>query len=375
MSIADQIYNSESADVRITLDADVVENIVIPNGKSVTINFNGHTISNLSETDAYTIANYGKLILNGDGTIYNDNDRKGCLCNYEEGVVIINGIDFRLSERTKTTAWYYIVNMGASMTIHNANVQGMSPNASTIRNGYYTEENTTNNKPVLVINDGLYHGALIPVKNDSYGVLHINGGYFDSPNECVLNWNQAEINGGTFITTDNYTVFSGAYTDPGCDGQIIINGGNFSGTKGIIKDLTPEYDPESTTASIGVAGGTFNMNVPSEYWKPGFEIVQDENGNFIARKTPEWTFPEGGAQGAVRGFMRLIIHNDTVEYEAGGFLPPRGFKVKCIFGAMAKGGIDAYFNRETGKIQLFRSGTEVTGVIEDCTIVLIGNQE
>ena len=42
---------------------------------------------------------------------------------------------------------------------------------------------------------------------------------------------------------------------------------------------------------------------------------------------------------------------------------------------MAKGGIDAYFNRETGKIQLFRSGTEVTGVIEDCTIVLIGNQE
>lgn len=375
MSIADQIYNSESADVRITLDADVVENIVIPNGKSVTINFNGHTISNLSETDAYTIANYGKLVLNGDGTIYNDNDRKGCLCNYEEGVVIINGIDFRLSERTKTTAWYYIVNMGASMTIHNANVQGMSPNASTIRNGYYTEENTTNNKPVLVINDGLYHGALIPVKNDSYGVLHINGGYFDSPNECVLNWNQAEINGGTFITTDNYTVFSGAYTDPGCDGQIIINGGNFSGTKGIIKDLTPEYDPESTTASIGVAGGTFNMNVPSEYWKPGFEIVQDENGNFIVRKTPEWTFPEGGAQGAVRGFMRLIIHNDTVEYEAGGFLPPRGFKVKCIFGAMAKGGIDAYFNRETGKIQLFRSGTEVTGVIEDCTIVLIGNQE
>ena len=375
MSIADQIYNSESADVRITLDADVVENIVIPKEKSVTINLNGHTISNLSETDAYTIANYGKLILNGDGTIYNDNDRKGCLCNYEEGVVIINGIDFRLSERTKTTAWYYIVNMGASMTIHNANVQGMSPNASTIRNGYYTEENTSKNNPVLVINDGLYHGALIPVKNDSYGVLHINGGYFDSPNECVLNWNQAEINGGTFTTTDNYTVFSGAYTDPGCDGQIIINGGNFSGTKGIIKDLTPEYNPESTTASIGVAGGTFNLNVPSEYWKPGFEIVQDENGNFIARKTPEWTFPEGGAQGAVRGFMRLIIHNDTVEYEAGGFLPPRGFKVKCIFGAMAKGGIDAYFNRETGKIQLFRSGTEVTGVIEDCTIVLIGNQE
>lgn len=375
MSIADQIYNSESVEVQVTLEDDVVENIIIPNGKSVTINFNGHTISNLSETDAYTIANYGKLILNGDGTIYNDNDRKGCLCNYEEGVVIINGIDFRLSERTKTTAWYYIVNMGASMTIHNANVQGMSPNASTIRNGYYTEENTTNNKPVLVINDGLYHGALIPVKNDSYGVLHINGGYFDSPNECVLNWNQAEINGGTFITTDNYAVFSGGYTDPGCDGQIIINGGNFSGTKGIIKDLTPEYNPESTTASIGVAGGTFNMTVPSEYWKPGFEIVQDENGNFIARKTPEWTFPEGGAQGAVRGFMRLIIHNDTVEYEAGGFLPPRGFKVKCIFGAMAKGGIDAYFNRETGKIQLFRSGTEVTGVIEDCTIVLIGNQE
>ena len=77
MSIADQIYNSESADVRITLDADVVENIVIPKEKSVTIDFNGFKISNLSETDTYTITNYGKLILNGEGTIYNDNAKKG----------------------------------------------------------------------------------------------------------------------------------------------------------------------------------------------------------------------------------------------------------------------------------------------------------
>lgn len=375
MSIADQIYNSESADVRIMLDADVVENIVIPKEKSVTIDFNGFKISNLSETDTYTITNYGRLILNGEGTIYNDNAKKGCLVNLEGGIVEINGINFELSERTKSTAWYYLVNMGAKMTINDAIVNGTSPNASTVRNGYYTEENTANNNPILTINGGRFYGALIPVKNDSFGILYINGGDFESPNECVLNWNHAEINKGTFVTTNNYAVFSGSYTDPGCDGQIIINGGNFSGTKGIIKDLTPEYDPESTTASIGVAGGTFNMNVPSEYWKPGFEIVQDENGNFIARKTPEWTFLEGGAQGAVRGFMRLIIHNDTVEYEAGGFLPPRGFKVTCIFGAMAKGGIDAYFNRETGKIQLFRSGTEVTGVIEDCTIVLIGNQE
>lgn len=375
MSIADQIYNSESVEVKITLEDDVVENIIIPKGKSVTINFNGHTISNLSETDAYTITNYGKLILNGDGTLYNDNAKKGCLCNYEEGVVIINGIDFELSERTKTTAWYYIVNMGASMTIHNANVQGMSPNASTIRNGYYTEENTTKNKPLLVINDGRYYGALIPVKNDSFGILYINGGYFESPNECVLNWNLAEINGGTFVTRDNYTIFSGAYTDPGCDGQITINGGDFTGTKGIILNLTPQYYPESTTAYVRVAGGTFNQQIPQEYWKPGYEVEQDENGKYVGRKTPEWTFPEGGPQGAVRGFLRFIIHNNTVEYEAGGFFPPRGFNVTCIFGAMAKGGIDAYYNKATKKIQLFRNGLEVSGVIEDCTIVLIGTQQ
>lgn len=373
MTISDEILSSAVGQT-ITLTADVSENIVVPEGKDVVLDLNGHRVTNATD-DSYTIVNEGKLRIVGTGIIDNASAKKGCLVNQNQGEVVIDGdITFELSERTKQTAWYYIVNIGKKMTINSGTVDGLSPNASTIRNGYYSEVNDYGNNPLLVINGGTFGGALIPVKNDTYGVLEINGGTFKSSNECVLNWNKCEINGGTFESTANYTIFSGAYTDPGTDGIISITGGTFTGASGPIKDLTERYNPTSTTAKTEVSGGTYSKKVPEQYWADGFEMYRSNDGTYSIKKSPEWTFPEGGCQGSMRGLSRFIIHNETVEYEAGGFLPPRGFMVECIFGAMAKGGIDAYFNKSTGRIQLYRSGTEVTGVIEDCTIVLIGKQ-
>ena len=232
----------------------------------------------------------------------------------------------------------------------------------------------------MEINGGTFSGQLIPVKNDNHGRLTINGGTFEGTSECVLNWNVGKINGGTFTSPSNkYCIFSGSCAgEIGCAGELDVSGGTFIGGAGIL-DLTPTYDPdhEYPDSYAYIVGGKWEVankdNVMS-FIKPGYEAEIDEDGNIIVEKEVEWTFPEGGTSGM--GFMSkktVIMHNDSIEYEAGGFdVPIRYFSPICIVGCMARNGCDAYYNRETKKIQLFRSGVELSERVYDVTIVMIG---
>jgi len=143
MTINEQIIDGAT---QIALTEDTVENVVIPAGKQVTIDLAGFKLSNDAEAGSeYTITNFGTLTIEDSGetgTIFNNIARKGCIVNRKGGVVKINGGTYELNERPSTDAWYYIVNIGKSMQINSAKVIGMSPNASTVRNGFYTAQET-----------------------------------------------------------------------------------------------------------------------------------------------------------------------------------------------------------------------------------------
>ena len=387
MTINEQIANGSGM---IILSENTKENVVIPADTSIIFDLAGFRLENDTTDDAneYTITNHGTLTVMdsvGTGEVYNAGTKmKGCIVNLKGGIVNINGGKWWTDAPRTTGAWYYIVNMGVLMTINYADVPGVAPNASTIRNGFYTDEEKQENYvegqyPKLVINDGVFTGQLIPVKNDEGGDLEINGGTFEGPSEAVLNWNIGKITGGTFkAPEDKFCIFSGAYTNDMSEGKLDVTGGTFIGGKGI-RDLTPQYAPEKAdTAYNYITGGKWEVTdktTVTEFIKPGYEAEFDEDGNLIVKAEKEWTFPEGGIAGM--GFMslrRLVIHNDSVEYTTGGFeLPVRGFLPLCIVGCMAKNGCDAYYNKETKKIQLFRSGVELNERIYDVTIVMVGN--
>ena len=388
MTINEQIQSGEGI-IEIALTEDVTENVIIPIGKTVELDLAGFRLSNYSSDDVkeYTISNYGTLVIKDSGetgTIYNDASRKGCLVNHKGGIVTITGGSFQLNERAKTDSWYYIVNLGKLMTIENALVEGTSPNTSTVRNGFYTVQETTEDyigeDVSMIINGGRFVGPLIPVKNDNHGNLTINGGTFEGTSECVLNWNVGKITGGTFNSPSNkYCIFSGSCAgEEGCNGELDVTGGTFIGGAGIL-DLSQTYDPdhEYPDSYAYIAGGKWEVsdkaNVES-FIKPGYEATFDEEGNIIIEKEIEWTFPNGGIAGM--GFMRyknVVMHNDSIEYEAGGFdIPIRYFTPVCIVGCMAKKGCDAYYNKDTKKIQLYRNGVELNERVYDVTIVMIG---
>lgn len=387
MTISEQILEGVTD---FTLTEDVTENIVIPIGYTVRIDLNGHKIQNdvSDDKNEYTITNSGTLAIDdsaGSGEVYNAGTKqKGCIVNLKGGIVTINGGKWWTDAPRTTGAWYYIVNMGTLMTINDADVPGVAPNASTVRNGFYTDEEKAENYvegqyPKMVINGGSFTGQLIPVKNDEGGDLVINDGTFEGPSEAVLNWNVGKIAGGTFIAPSNkYCIFSGAYTNDISEGKLDVTGGTFIGGGGIY-DLTPQYAPEKAdTAYNYITGGKWEVTAKqtvTAFIKPGYEATFDEDGNIIIEHEVEWTFPEGGMAGL--GFMnmkRLVMKNKSVEYEEGGFeIPNKYFMPVCIVGAMAKGGLDAYYNSETKKIQFYRNGEELSGQrLYDVTIVMIG---
>lgn len=360
----------------IVLDDDYEESIKILSTYSITIDLAGHTISN-SDTD-YTITNMGALTLmdsEGGGKVVNTAASKGCLVNLYGGIVNIeDGVEFSFGEtaRTSETAWFYVVNMGDLMKIDNAKVTAVSPNFAGIRNGYYDEDNDNLTNPVMVINGGTYSG-IIPVKNDSYGTLTINGGTFSSASdECVLAWNKCLITGGTFTASDNYTIFSGAHENAGCDGGLNITGGTFNGDDGIINDLTETYAPEKIySAVILVSGGSFNKTIPSQYIPSGYELTLSD-GMYTFNKVG-WDVSEFTPGGGFMNMKRCVLHAPKLNYTSGGFsIPATGFTPLAIMGCNAVGGVTAYYNPSTKKIVLYKGGSEATGAITDLTVVLIG---
>ena len=298
-TLADAVTAADNATV--TLLKDVTANVTIPADKTITLNLNGMTLTNV---DDHTILNNGNLTITGTGRVDNISHAKGAL--YNKGTVVINGGTFDRSQEngmnkgeSGQNSWYTIKNVG-TMTINDgATVQTAGNNAalgkfsSLVSNGYFNTNDYNTNKgleqPILTIDGGTFRGGLNTIKNDDRAKLTINGGTFSNYYQAVVqNHNIAEITGGTFTAasdanTETYGIYNcgcGAGIDLGTltvsggtftgatyavaevssqNAIVNISGGQFAGTKAaIIKSST-------SNATIAISGGSFSQPVKKDY--------------------------------------------------------------------------------------------------------------
>ena len=276
----------------VVLLNDLTESITIDSGKNVTIDLNGHKLTN--EDGQHTITNNGTLTIVDtsaakSGTVDNVTHAKGAIVNY--GVTVLNGGTFERSQEKGTyspygnggNSWYTIANYGKMEINAGVTVYNNGGYSSMIRNVGEGPDAST-----LTINGGTFSGGVNTVKNDEGGVLVVNGGNFSNTAQYVImNWHKTTINNGTFKTlntakavlfTSNY---GGEANAAASAGELTITGGTFKRATDTQKMIVDAYDANNTgTASI--SGGTFDADV-SQYLESGKQQNADGSVGNIPR--------------------------------------------------------------------------------------------
>ena len=284
-SIGDKGFDSLTAAINaanngdtISLKSSTTEDIVIPNGKTLTIDIlEGVTLTNNKD---HTIINNGDLTITGKGTIDNVTHGKGDIVNNYGATLVLKGeITLTRSKEagSSTTSsggnsWYNISNQGTMDIYDDVSVISAGSFSSLIRNG----EGKENEKAILRIHNGKFSGGINTIKNGDFGKLYIEDGEFlNSTQAILLNWNYAEINGGTFKPTNNATdaVITGLWKDENYDteGKTIITGGDFYGAISLYDEKL--YPGQALNGDTTISGGTFSSDV-SKYLISGYNVAK-----------------------------------------------------------------------------------------------------
>lgn len=284
-SIGDKGFDSLTAAINaanngdtISLKSSTTEDIVIPNGKTLTIDIlEGVTLTNNKD---HTIINNGDLTITGKGTIDNVTHGKGDIVNNYGATLVLKGeITLTRSKEagSSTTSsggnsWYNISNQGTMDIYDDVSVISTGSFSSLIRNG----EGKENEKAILRIHNGKFSGGINTIKNGDFGKLYIEDGKFlNSTQATLLNWNYAEINGGTFKPTNNATdaVITGLWKDKNYDteGKTIITGGDFYGAISLYDEKL--YPGQALNGDANISGGSFSEDV-SKYLISGYNVAK-----------------------------------------------------------------------------------------------------
>ena len=259
----------------IKLLDDLTEDVVVPAGKDIYLDLNGHKLTNDSG-HTITVEKGGKLNISdsvGTGVVDNTSHGKGAIVN--SGEVTLNGGTFKRSAEKGTyspygnggNSWYTIANYGTMEINTGVTVENAGGYSSMIRNGGDATADCN-----LTIRGGNFVGGVNTVKNDSFGVLTINGGNFSNTAQYVImNWNKAEITAGTFQTLDTASavLFTSAYdADANTIGKLSISGGEFKHASDTQEMIVDHYDA-SNSGTAAVTGGRFDADIskyiPSDY--------------------------------------------------------------------------------------------------------------
>ena len=277
-TLADAIAAAQDG-ATVTLLANVTEDVTVPADKNVTLDLNGHNITNKSG-HTITVEKGGELNISdsvGTGVVDNTSHGKGAIVN--SGEVTLNGGTFKRSAEKGTyspysnggNSWYTIANYGTMKINTGVTVENAGGYSSMIRNGGEEKDGVTSDCN-LTINGGNFAGGLNTVKNDSFGVLTIKGGNFSNTAQYVImNWNKAEIAGGTFQTLDTASavLFTSSYgNDANTVGKLTVSGGEFKRTSGTQEMIVDHYDA-SNSGTAAVTGGKFDADIskyiPTDY--------------------------------------------------------------------------------------------------------------
>ena len=230
-------YAADGATIKLAKN--IASDIVIPADKAITLDLNGHNLTNVS---GHTITNNGTLVVTGSGTVDNISHGKAALYNNTGATATLNGGTFTRSAEKGTASpnsangnsWYTVKNYGTMTINSNTTITNTGSYSSAVVNGWYDASKAgSNGEPartadaVLTINGGNISGGKITVKNDDYGKLTITGGTFTQPTNglyCIYNANVTSISGGTV----NGAVGSSNGSVEGDLGKLDITGGTYT---------------------------------------------------------------------------------------------------------------------------------------------------
>lgn len=261
------------------MSEDTTAFVNVPAGVTATLDLGGKTLTNKADEHTIIVENGATLTITGNGIV--DNVSHGKAAIYNEGEVTLNGGTFERSAEKGTyspygnggNSWYTIANYGTMEINTGVTVKNAGGYSSMIRNGGDVTADCN-----LTIKGGNFTGGVNTVKNDSFGVLTINGGNFSNTAQYVImNWNKAEITAGTFRTLDTASavLFTSAYGgDANTVGKLTISGGEFKHASDTQEMIVDHYDA-SNSGTAAVTGGKFDADI-SAYVPNGY--IQNENG-------------------------------------------------------------------------------------------------
>ena len=273
----------------ITLLKDVTENVTISGNQTVTLDLNGHTLTNKVEKDEasdHTITNNGTLTIKdsvGGGVVDNVSHQKAALFNTEGAKATLNGGTFKRSQEKgdvvlQNGKWtdqpngntYYTIQNQGDLTINDGtsvqllregvkdHEKDIAGNSSVIANGWYDGKPSKDGyQAKLTINGDTITGGKY-LKNDSYGELVVNGGTIRGRRAAVLNYNVATINGGTFSTQDDSTPVIWNYPfQTNEKGALTVTGGSFTATGSQQALAQSAVNGATSKGGISISGGFF----------------------------------------------------------------------------------------------------------------------
>ena len=248
---------------------DVKEDVVVGEGKYITLDLNGHTLTNV-KSDTITVRKGGELTITGSGTVDNVTDGRAPI--YNNGTCTLSGGSYTRSEEaannTTTSSggnsYYNILNHGEMTIGTDVSVTSSGHFSSLVANGYYDYNATTKGDrtayidtigqaaPTLTIEGGTFSGGINTIKNDDNATLTIEDGTFSNVTQAVVqNNNVATINGGTLDAgSDLYVLQNRHYNDSINQGRLTVTDGTFTG-KVMVTD----------GATTTITGGKFDADV------------------------------------------------------------------------------------------------------------------
>ena len=257
----------ETNEIRLT--ANVTGDLVIPAGKTVTLDLNGHT---LTAKSSHAITNNGTLTVVGNGVVDAVVHQKAAIYNNAGATATLNGGTYTRSlENGGSNSFYSIKNFGIMTINDGVSVnQGPDQNAqysSLVANGWQNAANASapGGEPdvpeggaKMTINGGAFSGGLNTIKNDDCGTIEIKGGSFSNvAQSALLNWNNASVSGGTFECGATAILNGQCNTAPGFDdGKLVITGGTFTAPT-VLDNMGAGYGEDFDSGSIEISGGAF----------------------------------------------------------------------------------------------------------------------
>ena len=338
----------DDEETTITLSNNIEGDFTVAKSKNIVLDLNGYTIKNTSD---HTITNNGTLTIKDSsektGTIDNVSHARAAVWN--NGIAILEGGTYTRSlengideGNSGGNSYYNIVNHNHMTIKSGVTVEQDGNFSSMIENGWYNgNENTEKTPSIMIIEGGTFSGGLNTIKNDDYGKLTINDGEFTNVSQAVfLNWNVAEVNGGTFAVENNaqsvilngylngtmdqgqLTIHNGTFTanesgafiktmgGSNTTGEIEINGGNITGDI-VLNDLT---DGATVTVADGV---TINGNVQNDGLTDVTVTGATIKGNLANNGTGSISVTDTKVIGNVSNFQNgkmAIIRSDVGSY-------------------------------------------------------------